>query len=330
MSVLAAISTPTSTVEFTEWLFKRSYIMRVIDAVGPLRAMAVPVFINNGLVGYTLSANELTRLVKLMKWTGCLSASVGIAFFIRDRRILLNFDEGRPGRPLLHMEPWGPDRYPKEKLAATGTTWRDMIMGSLPQTQDHGLSWTGFVDPLKDRESVTMKDYIDYLSPYSGLIEYVDPYEQNETYIANFESNIKLETTHMEIHPSTILSFMTTLIPFCNHNQSVRNQLGDSQSKQGLSLYATNWQNRFDNTANVICYGEGHLTGTIYSKYVGEGRMPYGQNIMLAIAPSGYNQDDGFVFNATSFQRGLFRSINYRSYHIREEEDEITNARQLY
>ena len=323
LSVLTAISTPTPTTEFLQWLFKRAYIMRVIDAVGTLRAMAVPVFINNGLVGYTLSANELTRLVKLLKWTGCLSASVGVAFFIRDRRILLNFDEGRPGRPLLHMEPWGPDRYPKEKLAVTGTVWRDMIMGSLPQTHDHTLSWVGFVDPLKEREGVSMNDYIEYLSPYSGLIEYVDPYEHNETLVVNFLEQVDVNTTHVEIHPSTIMSAITTLIPFSHHNQSVRNQLGDSQSKQGLSVYASNASMRYDNQAQILTNGSPPLVRTLYYDYLGEGKLPYGTNIILAMGMfAGYNQEDGIVINHDALQRGLFNSIHYRSYTVFEEDDE--------
>ena len=323
LSVLTAISIATPINEFMAWLFKRGYIMRVVDATGNLRAMAVPVYINNGLIGYTLSANELTRLVKLMKWTGCLSSSVGVAFFIRDRRILLNFDEGRPGRPLLHMEPWGPDRYPKDRLAAVGSTWRDMVMGSLPQTQEHTLSWVGFLDPLKEKDAPTMKDYIEYLTPYCGLIEYVDPYEHNESLVTNFLEQVDANTTHVEIHPSTIMSAITSLIPFSHHNQSVRNQLGDSQSKQGISVYATNASMRYDNQAHILTNGSPPLVRTLYYDYLGQGKMPYGTNIILAMGMfAGYNQEDGIVINHDALQRGLFNTVHYRSYTVFEEDDE--------
>ena len=92
LSVLTSVSTPTPTSVFLEWLIKRGFILRVADATGILRAMAVPVLVNNGLIGYTLSANELTKMIKLLKWTGCISHSVGVAFFIRDRRILINLE----------------------------------------------------------------------------------------------------------------------------------------------------------------------------------------------------------------------------------------------
>ena len=323
LSVLATVSTPTPIREFLSWLFRRGFILRIADATGTLRAMAVPVLINNGLVGYTLAANELTRLVKLLKWTGCLSASVGVAFFIRDRRILLNFDEGRPLRPLLHMEPWKAMTYPKDKLAAKGTTWRSMIMGTLPQTLDNDMSWVGFVDPLKEREGVTMKEYIEYLNPYSGLIEYVDPYEHNETFIVNYLEQATNETTHVEIHPSTIMSAITTLIPFSHHNQSVRNQLGDSQSKQGISVYASNAQMRYDNQAHILANGSPPLVRTLYYDYLGQGKLPYGTNIILAMGMfQGYNQEDGIVINHDALQRGLFNTIHYRSYTVFEEDDE--------
>lgn len=328
LSVLTMISTPTETKEFMQWLFKRGYVLPVSDAAGALRAMCIPVFINNGLIGYTLSAIELTKMIQLFKWTGCLSSSVGVVFFIRDRRVLINFDEGRPGRPLLHIQPWSSTTYPKVKLAAQGTTWRDMIMGSLPQTLAHGLSWVGFVDPLKERVGVSMKDYIEYLTPYSGFIEYVDPYEHNESLVVNFLEQVGPETTHVEVHPSTIMSAITTLIPFSHHNQSVRNQLGDSQSKQGISVYASNAQLRYDNQAHILTNGSPPLVRTLYYDYLGQGKLPYGTNLILAMGMfQGYNQEDGIVINHDALQRGLFNTIHYRSYTVYEEDDEKAKTR---
>jgi DNA-directed RNA polymerase beta subunit len=226
------------------------------------------------------------------------------------------------------MMPWKAGQYPKRKLAETESTWRDMVMGFLPQTKNHGLSWVGFVDPLVDREGLSIKEYIEYLTPYSGLIEYVDPYEHNEAFIVNFMEQATDETTHVEVHPSTIMSAITTLIPFSHHNQSVRNQLGDSQSKQGLSVYASNAHMRYDNQASILTNGSPPLVRTLYYDYLGQGKLPYGSNIILAMGMfAGYNQEDGIVINHDALQRGLFNSVHYRSYTVFEEDDEKAKTR---
>ena len=204
-------------------------------------------------------------------------------------------------------------------------------MGTLELRKHVGLDSTGFIDPLENRRTMTdkygLETYIPLLEPHIGAIEYVDPYEQNESFIANNPAYITPETTHIEVHPSTIMSMMTCMIPFAQHNQSPRNQLSCSQSKQGISIYATNWRNRFDNTAHVLCYGEMPITRTIYNNYLGEGKMAYGMNCILAIACwSGYNQEDGIVMNYDAIQRGMFRSMAFRSYEAFEEDDQKANS----
>jgi hypothetical protein len=117
------------------------------------------------------------------------------------------------------------------------------------------------------------------------------------------------------------------MIPFANHNQSPRNQLSCSQSKQGIGHYATNFENRFDTYGSMLCYGEGAMARTIVHEALGDGGMSYGTNIIFAFACfDGYNQDDGILFNRTSIERGLFRSLAFRSYSTQEEEDPITKA----
>jgi hypothetical protein len=92
-------------------------------------------------------------------------------------------------------------------------------------------------------------------------------------------------------------------------------------------MYATNFQNRYDNAANILCYGEAPLVRTLSYDVLGGGMMPYGTNLIMAIMPfNGYNQDDGIIFNYDSFQRGMFRSINYRSYETFEEVDKMAGT----
>jgi DNA-directed RNA polymerase II subunit RPB2 len=322
LSILTAISTGSDPKPLETWLFTKGGVQACNDVPQKNLASYVPVYINGGILGFTQIPEQLVQVLKIFKRTGALPAFSSVGFNYRDRRVFIYVDDGRPLRPLIHLGPKG--EIPVAKLR-DGRSWRQLVMGdAVPD--DIEIESTGFRDPFPDR-AAPLEEYIERLSPHQGAIEYIDPYEQNEAFIASFPDNITAETTHVEVHPSTIVSMITGQIPFANHNQSVRNQLSDSQSKQGLSLYATNFQNRFDNTANILCYGEAPLVRTMYYDYLGEGNMPYGNNIILALGCyTGYNQEDGILINGDSLQRGLFRNLTYRSYDAFEENDTMTHT----
>ncbi len=323
LSIMTAISTSSQTDSFFKWLRTTGRVFKPEDITLEHRITFVPVYINGGIFGYTAKPYLLTGVLKLFKKTGCLPYSVSISFSIRDRKVYIYMDAGRPLRPLIHIEN---GVIPLQKLK-TFKSWRDLVMGNLELRNYANLESTEFIDPLENKSNA-LEDYPNFLHKYTGVIEYIDPYEQNESFIANNSAYITPETTHIEVHPSTIMGMMTSLIPFAPHNQSPRNQLSCSQSKQGVSVYTTNWRNRFDNTAHVLCYGEMPITRTIYNNYLGEGKMAYGMNCILAIACwSGYNQEDGIVMNYDAVQKGMFNSISYRSYESFEEDDEKANVK---
>jgi len=323
LSIMTAISTASQTDAFFQWLRTTGRVWTPEEVTEKERVRFLPLLINGGIFGYTRDPNLLTRVLKLMKRSGCLPYSVSITFSIRDRKVYIYMDAGRPLRPLvwLHAAKNTEARISLQKLASL-PTWQKLVMGNSPKRENPSLSSTTFVDPLEGTGQ-PLEAYLAALETETGAIEYIDPYEQNEAFIANNPAYMTPEATHMEVHPSTILSMMTSLIPFANHNQSPRNQLSCSQSKQGLSVYATNWRNRFDNTAHVLCYPEMPITRTMYNNYLGEGKLGYGMNCILAIACwSGYNQEDGIVMNYDALLRGMFRSMAFRSYQAYEEDDE--------
>ena len=323
LSMLTSISVATDPAPFIEWLLKKGEVMSCERVTPGMLAMSVPVFVNSGIVGYTLRPIALRDTLKVLKWTGCLPASASVGFSIRDRRVFIYLDEGRPLRPLIHLRG---GKVPYDALQKA-RSWRDLVLGVFPQTIKRTIYQGGFMDPFAG-EKIVLDDYVKKLAADAGVVEYVDPYEMNETFVANFPEHIKPDTSHMEIHPSTIVGLLTSMIPFANHNQSPRNQLGDSQSKQGIAVYATNFMNRFDNQAHVLCYPQAPLVRTLYYDYLADGQMGYGTNLILAMGSfSGYNQDDGIVMNADSFARGMFRSTCYRSYEAFEEDDPMTGGK---
>lgn len=321
LTILTTVSLNMNPGSVLQWLVTRGSVLPSEFITPNLASVMVPVYLNSGLVGYTGRPKLLSRVLRAMKRTGCLPPYSSSGFNIPERKLFIYLDEGRTLRPLIICDKGVlPDPHafyqngkPKQ--------WRELVVGTLHK--DVEVYTQEFRDPFADKPTAKLEEYESYLTPYQGLIEYVDPYEQNEALVSNVpEYVIPNQTTHMEIHPSTILSLIGGSIPFSNHNQSPRNQLGSSQSKQGLSLYCTNWKNRYDNTANILCYGQAPLTRTLYQDYVGGGILPYGENVILAMGMyGGYNQEDGIIMNADALARGQFRSINYRGYETFEEDD---------
>ena len=148
----------------------------------------------------------------------------------------------------------------------------------------------------------------------SGAIEYVDSDEEENLYIAMFQSQLD-NHTHCEIHPSMILGVCASTIPFANHNQSPRNTYQSAMSKQAVGVYTSNFDLRFDTLAHLLLYPQKPLVHTKTSEVLQSNTLPSGQNAIVAIATySGYNQEDSIIMNQSSIDRGLFRTVFYRTY----------------
>ena len=330
LSILTAVSLAAPAEPVMNWLFSHGGVIEVSAATEALRATATSVQINGGTIGFTTDPVLLTRVLKMMKWTACLAPTASVSFNTGDNIVRIYLDDGRPLRPLYHLEGGvAPATLLAATAAGTMPRWRDMVCGSLPATAAHTLTSVAFVDPLADNPAAKLADYEVALRDFVGSVEYIDPYEGNEAYISWWgrADNLSRDHTHAEIHPSSLMGLLANMIPFANHNQSPRNQLSCSQSKQGIGYYATNFENRFDTYGSMLCYGEGALCRTIVHDAVGGGNMPYGTNLIFALCSfNGYNQDDGILFNRSSIERGMFRSLALRSYELVEMEDSMTHA----
>jgi DNA-directed RNA polymerase II subunit RPB2 len=90
--------------------------------------------------------------------------------------------------------------------------------------------------------------------------------------------------------------------------------------KQAMGIYLTNFQVRMDTLANILFYPQKPLCTTRAMEYLHFRELPAGQNAIVAIACySGYNQEDSIIMNQSAIDRGLFRSLFYRSYTEQEK-----------
>lgn len=166
-----------------------------------------------------------------------------------------------------------------------------------------------------------------------NLVEYIDPGETEGTYIAMTMEDVvtKTDTTHAEIHPSIMLGTIASNIPFPDHNQSPRNAYQSAMGKQAMGVYALNFRERFDAMSHILCYPTVPLVSPFMSKFYGGDSMLSGQNIIVAIAAyGGYNQEDSIMINRASLDRGLFRSIFYRTYKDEEKKNQSSGEEEKF
>jgi DNA-directed RNA polymerase II subunit RPB2 len=291
---------------------------------------ATKVFVNGVWMGIHRDAPTLHANLLQMRRGGQLKHEVSIVRDVRERELRLYTDAGRVCRPLFIVDQHA--QTPRLKKADVDRI--EEMMDGVDGAPDGG-AWTQLLN--------------------DGIIEYVDAAEEETILVAmtsddldnarnmpgkealvkaraahNMESfdpaarvkstNWSQNYTHMEIHPSMILGVCGSIIPFPDHNQSPRNTYQSAMGKQAMGIHLTNYQLRMDTMANVLYYPQKPLAKTRSMEYLKFSELPAGQNVIVAImCYSGYNQEDSVIMNQSSIDRGLFRSLYYRSYTDTEQ-----------
>ncbi|KAI6782696.1 DNA-directed RNA polymerase II subunit RPB2 [Emericellopsis cladophorae] len=335
LSLMCHVSVGTPADPLYNFFISRG--MEVLEEYEPKRfPNSTKVFLNGSWVGVHENPRELVDHLVAMRRSGGISEEVSLVRDIRDREFKFFSDAGRVMRPLLTVQQHDGEIGQPEK-------------GSLCLTKEHvsGLSEMHEVDNGQELMEVTGWKWL----VKSGCIEYLDAEEEETAMICMTpddlelyrqqklgynvdedlaaEPNKRLRTktnptthmyTHCEIHPSMILGICASIIPFPDHNQSPRNTYQSAMGKQAMGFFLTNYNRRMDTMSNILYYPQKPLGTTRSMEYLKFRELPAGQNAIVAIACySGYNQEDSVIMNQSSIDRGLFRSLFFRSYSDQEK-----------
>lgn len=153
----------------------------------------------------------------------------------------------------------------------------------------------------------------------NSLFDYVDADEADTILISMTPMS---KTLPSEIHGVFMLSPLSAVIPFADHNPSPRVAFSCAQSRAGASWYHSNFNKRFDTITLILNSPKRPICETwLYPHVLGRGGcQPYGDNVMVAISIyGGYNQEDSIILNADAMKRGMFGTTYFHSYTVTEE-----------
>lgn len=243
----------------------------------------VDVYLDDVFVGTVEKAKDFVKTLKEERRLGKLPFHANVNFDKVFNEVNIDLSKGRARRPLIVVEN-GLPKLNAEKLL---------------KLNNGEISWRELVD--------------------QGVIEYLDAGEEENAYVALYESDLTKEHTHLEISPITILGMVTSLIPYSNFGGSSRLIRGSKIQKQSLGLYASNFLYRMDTDTSILHYPQVPVVNTFMHDIYNFKSHPSGQNVVIAmISFEGYNMQDAIIINKGSIERGFGRSSYFRPYNAEE------------
>jgi DNA-directed RNA polymerase II subunit RPB2 len=338
LALMCYVTVGTPSEPIIEFMQQRN--MELLEEYEPQRSPnATKVFVNGVWVGVHNDPAQLSKSVLHLRRSALVSHEVSVVRDMRDREFKIFTDAGRVCRPLFVVN--------NDPLSANH--------GQLVLSKEHIAKLEDDKDVRELEPEMTAEEKESRLFGWPGLlaagvVEYIDAEEEESVMIVMTPEDLDISRqlqagfvtaeesqdhgkrikapinpsahtwTHCEIHPSMILGICASIIPFPDHNQSPRNTYQSAMGKQAMGVFLTNYNSRMDTMANILYYPQKPLGTTRSMEYLKFRELPAGQNAIVAIACySGYNQEDSVVMNQSSIDRGLFRSLFFRSYHDTEK-----------
>ncbi len=325
LSIMTQVTKRLSGYPFIEFLRQTGFNMQLLEECTTRYLSDVTkIFVNGAWVGVTSTPIEMKEQLLLYRRNGLFNIFTSIRWNEQRNEIHLHTDAGRPCHPLFHIKG---DRISYEndtildKIGNGNITWKECVLGTAKTQHEISINNNKILSPDIFAKGVNLKNT-------EAIVEYLDTQEMEGVMLAatsqNRDTYISKKTTHIEIDPSVILSMMANMVIFPSTNPYPRNAFSCGQSKQAVSMFHTNFQNRLDKSALILNYGQNPIVRSRYYDPITGGKHPYGINAIVGImCYTGYNVEDAVIMNRAALDRGLFRTTYFNVYESTEEETKV-------
>jgi len=237
------------------------------------------VYINGKVVGTVENPLELVKEIRSSRRKGMISGEVNVSYSDKLNSVNINTDRGRLRKPYIIIE--------NKQSKLTPEIIEKLKSGEI------NFNWL-----LRN-----------------GILEYLDAEEEENILAALSEAEITDRTTHLEVDISSIFGFTINTSPYPEHNSLARHAMLANFTKQAQGLYATNFNQRFDSRSYILFYPQMPVVTTAAYDTVRMTNHPSGQNFVVGLSTYyGYNMADAIVLNRAAVDRGLGRSMFYKTY----------------
>eukprot|EP00898_Chlorokybus_atmophyticus_P006745 jgi/Chlat1/7071/Chrsp57S09118 len=168
----------------------------------------------------------------------------------------------------------------------------------------------------------------------SGKREMIGTFEQvyMDIYCQDGGNGGGTEATHVELHPTSMLSIVANLTPWSDYNQSPRNMYQCQMGKQTMGHTMHSQNHRPENKAYRLQSPQTPICRTdVYDRYPMDD-YPVGTNAIVAvISYTGYDMEDAMIINKSSMERGFCHASLYKTETVdlrslRSQGQPITNV----
>jgi DNA-directed RNA polymerase subunit B' len=237
------------------------------------------VYINGKVTGTVEDPVSFVSEIRSARRKGMISGEVNVSYSERLNAVNINTDRGRIRKPYIIVE------------------------------NGHSRLTPDLIAKLRSKEV-----NFNYLLR-NGIIEYLDADEEENALVAMTDKEISGKSTHLEVDIASIFGFTVSTSPYPEHNSLARHAMLANFTKQAQGLYATNFNQRFDSRSYILFYPQRPIVTTSSYDTAKVTNHPSGQNFVVALSTYyGYNMADAVVLNRAAVDRGVGRSMFYKTY----------------